>query len=126
MESSSEISIQRLFGWLAGATASNIIVFFVASWLGASWDVGSPQLINLAIVVVLTVLPLTLGAWVTSLVSKKSLSARGVLVWAGFALALVSAPAGLLMSTDPTTGIALVVMHPIVATAWLAITLPRK
>jgi hypothetical protein len=126
MSVSGNISIQRLFGWATVSALVNTVIFYTASVLGASWNVGSPQPVNIVLVLGFTLVPIVLGAWVTSLVAKKSEAARKVLVWAGFALAILSTPGGLVLAADQATGIALAVMHPVVAVAWLAITLPRK
>jgi len=126
MSIASDISIQRLLGWVTASAAVNAAIFYIAQSLGASWDVGSPQPVTILLVLGFTLVPLILGSWVTSLVGKKSAAARKVLVWAGFALAILSTPGGLVLAADQVTGTALALMHPVVAAAWLAITLQRK
>ena len=126
MSSKVSISVSRVAIWLAAAAIANVVLFLVGENAGATYSVGSPAPIDALITAIATVVPLSVGAFVASLVGKKGTKVLNVLVWAGFVVAIISAPNAWVLSQDMATGVTLGAMHLVAAVAWLLAVKPRK
>lgn len=126
MNTKVSISGSRVAIWVAAAAAVNFALFFIGQSLGATYAVNSPAPVDAFLTGVATVMPLAIGVVVILLVGKKSLKVRNILLWAGFVVALISAPNGWVMSQDAATGLTLGAMHLVAAFAWLLAVKPRK
>ena len=126
MSSKVKISASRVAIVVAAAAVANVVLFFIGESAGATYSVGSPVSVDAVMTAIATVVPLTIGAFVANVVGKKSLKALNILVWVGFAFAIISAPNGWVMSQDAATGLTLGAMHVVAAFAWLLGVKPRK
>jgi len=126
MSSKVSINVSRVAIWVVAAAVANVVLFFVGENAGATYSVGSPIPVNGLVSAIATLFPLSVGAFVASLVGKKGSKALNILVWAGFVVAVISAPNGWVMSQDAATGLTLGAMHLVAAFAWLLAIKPRK
>ncbi|MBX9243708.1 hypothetical protein ICW40_02675 [Actinotalea ferrariae] len=106
------------------ALVVNLVIFFVAQALGATFDVGSPQPVSALVVGLFSVVPLALAAVVVALVARRRPGFQRFAAWAGLAVALLTVAAPFTASDDLTTAIALGAMHVVVGFAWFAATAP--
>lgn len=101
----------------AGVAAANLVVLGVATLAGAAMvaeQAGSPMDVTAAAVVAASFLPLLVGVLVWTLVARRS--ARLARVWRpGVVVLFVLSLGSLLGAEDVTTGVALGVMHAVVA-----------
>lgn len=126
MSSKVSIKVSRVAIFVAAAAVANVVLFFIGQAAGATYSVGSPAPIDALMAGIATVVPLSIGAFVANQVGKKGTKALNVLVWVGFAVAVISSPNGWFLSGDTATGLILGAMHLVAAFAWLLAVKPRK
>lgn len=119
------LTVRRMAGTISAALALNLVVYGVGSVAGATW-LANGQTITGILVVVATVVALSLGWGVTTLLSRRWSDARGVMAWVGLVFAVVSAPAPLLASDDAATGWSLAMMHVLTGIVWFAAVRTRR
>ena len=119
MSEKSKIRVPRFFALAGGAALVNVVLFLIGQAIGATYDVSDQAEVTFGLVIGATVAPMALGLGLALLTSKFLPNAFSVLVWGGFIVALVSAPAPWVMSGDAATGIALGLMHVSAGFAWL-------
>lgn len=123
---SNQISFKKLWAATGIALAANLVVFAVGDLAGATWDVGMPTTVSIAMVIGASVAPLLLGGAVAKLVISKWTKLRAFAAWAVLVFAIVGSPMGWISSNDVATGIALGIMHIFVGVAWFAVFKPVK
>lgn len=114
----SPLDVRRLAIATGAATLANLAVFAVGSLSGATWQAGQPYPISWPMVVGFSIIPAALAGVVVSRIVKARPKALKILAIAGLVFAVVSAPAGSLMSQDLPTGLALGAMHVIAGLGW--------
>jgi len=119
MESRATINFKNILLATAGALFANALVFAIASAAGASWDVGQPFSVGIAMVLGATAGPMLLGGYVAKLITAKRPKALNIFAWGVLAFTVVGAPSGWATSGEAATGIALGLMHIVVGIAWL-------
>lgn len=112
------VSNKRVFAGTGIALAVNIVIYLIGSAAAATWNVGMPMQVGLALVASATVVPFLLGGLVVGLLAKWKQSLVGVSSWAVLIFSIVGAPGGYIASNDLPTGIALGAMHFVVGAAW--------
>ena len=118
MQNRNKVNFPKVLIATAGALLANSIVFAIGTSAGASWDVGQPFLVGIAIVLGATALPMLLGALVAGFVSGKWSKAQNWFAWGVLAFSVVGSPSGWAASGQAATGLALAAMHVVVGLAW--------
>ncbi len=118
MESRATINFKNILLATAGALVANALVFAIASAAGASWDVGQPFKVGIAMVLGATAGPMLLGGYVAKLITAKRPKALNIFAWGVLVFTVVGAPSGWAASGEAATGIALGLMHIVVGIAW--------
>ena len=118
MEIPTTINFKNILVATGGALIANSLVFAIASAAGASWDVGQPFSVGIALVLVATAVPMLLGGFVARLATAKWPKTLNVFAWGVLIFTIVGSPSGWAASGETATGIALGLMHIVVGIAW--------
>ena len=118
MESRATINFKNILVATAGALIANALVFAIASAAGASWDVGQPFKVGLALVLGATAGPMLIGGYVAKLITSKLPKTLNVFAWGVLAFTVLGSPSGWAASGETATGIALGLMHIVVGIGW--------
>lgn len=100
------------------ALVANVAIYLAGDASGATWNVGMPFTVGLAMVVGATLVPMLLGGQVVKLVGKSKSSLVNVAAWSVLIFSFAGSPMGWIASGDAPTGIALGAMHVVVGLAW--------
>lgn len=119
------LNIKRLGIGIVVAVVVNLIVYAVASAMGATW-IANGQAVNAFLVVVATVVAMAIGGLITWLLSRRWDGATVTMAWVGIAFAVISVPGPLLGSTDTPTRGALAAMHITTGIVWFVAVHPRR
>ena len=107
------------------AVVVNLIVYAVASAMGATW-IANGQAVNAFLVVVATVVAMAIGGLITWLLARRWDGAPVTMAWVGIVFAVISVPGPLLGSTDTPTRWALATMHVTTGIVWLVAVYPAR
>lgn len=118
METLTTINYKNILVATGGALVANALVFAIANAAGASWDVGQPFKVGIAMVLAATAVPMLLGGFVAKLAAAKWSKALSIFAWGVLIFTIVGAPSGWAASGETATGIALGLMHVVVGIAW--------
>ena len=118
------ITTTRTAGATAAALAANLLLFGVATVLGVSFRVSSPEPITVLTVGLFTVVPLALAALVVRIVEGRRPGFQRVAAWAGAAFAIVTVAGSITAAGDYATASTLAAMHLVVGAAWFTATYP--
>lgn len=115
----------RLALGIAGAAVVNLVVYAVASGVGATW-IANGQTVTAILVVAATVISMVVGAVITWFLSRRWARAAATMAVVGVAFAIVTAPAGLVASSDSPTKWALASMHVVTGLSWFLAVYPFR
>lgn len=107
------------------ALVANLTLFWVATAVGVSFDVESPQPLNALGVGVASVLPIAAAAVVVGLVARRRPTFQRFAAWAGLVFAIVTTAGSFGASGDVPTALTLSAMHLVAGAAWFLATSPR-
>ena len=71
METLTTINYKNILVATGGALIGNALVFAIASAAGASWDVGQPFKVGIALVLGATAVPMLFGGFIAKLITAK-------------------------------------------------------
>ena len=126
MPARNPINFFRVLLAAGSALLANAIAYAIGSAAGATWDVGMPFKVGIAMVIGATLAPMVLGALVARFAAARWAKSQSWFAWGVLALAVVSAPGGLVSSPNLATGISLAAMHVVVGLAWFWAIKPVK
>jgi hypothetical protein len=109
---------RRLSAWTGAALLLNLVIFAIGNAAGATWEVDAPVTIGPVPVAATTVLAMGLGGLVVIAITRRNERFRFIAARAGLIFAIVSAPSPFLVSSDPTSSVALASMHVVTGVAW--------
>ena len=107
------------------AVVVNLIVYAVASAMGATW-IANGQVVGWFMVPIATVIAMAIGGLITWLLARRWDKATVTMAWVGIVFAVISVPGPLLGSTDTPTRWALVAMHITTGIVWFVAVYPAR
>lgn len=113
-----KLSFRSVFVATIVALAANLVVFLIGSSAGATWEVGQPFKVGIALVAFATGFPMLLGGLVAKVTIAKFSKSQSWFAWGVLLFAVLGSPLGWVSSNDTPTGIALGLMHIFVGLAW--------
>ena len=118
MKTVNPLDLKKLFFATVAAVITNLVLFFLGSALGATWDVGQPVSVGIGLVLIATIVPLLVGGLVVKLISSRWPRSQNWFAWGVLIFAIVGSPMGWISSGDAATGISLGLMHVVEGLAW--------
>lgn len=106
------------------ALVANLVLLGVATALGVSFHVSSPEPITVLTVGLFTVVPLALAALVVRFVEGRRPGFQRFAAWAGAAFAIVTVAGSVTAAGDYATASTLAAMHLVAGAAWFTATYP--
>lgn len=113
-----QVSTKSVFIGTGAALAANLTLYLAGTAFGATWNVGLPFTVGIAMVAGATVLPMLVGGQVVRLLGKKRPAIIKWAAWLALAFSVAGSPSGWIASHDLATGISLGAMHVAVGLAW--------
>lgn len=112
------VSYKRVLIGATAALIANIILYLIGGAAAATWQVGLPFTVSLAMVAFATVFPMLLGGFIVGILAKWKPGIVGLASWLVLVFALAGSPSGYIASQDLATGLALGAMHLVVGLSW--------
>jgi hypothetical protein len=113
-----QLSTKWVFIGTGVALLANAALFLIGSAAGATWNVGLPFTVGLAMVAGATIIPMLLGGQVVRLLGSWKPSIITLSAWLVLVFSIAGAPSGWISSNDLATGLALGAMHVVVGLSW--------
>jgi hypothetical protein len=113
----SVISWSRVARFAIIAAISNLVIFGIGSFAGASWTANG-MVVPWYVVLGTSVVPMLVAAGVTALLGLAWKGAAKVMAWIGLIFALLTVPSAFLATPEIGTALALGSMHVVVGIAW--------